>query len=140
MCNLHEPQEHDHAARIARFAMQLIKTAQMTPADLDEPSQTLNIRVGINSGPVVASVAGTRKPWYCLFGNAINLASRMKSTSVAGKIQLSPLAAELVKEQAEDPRLKVHLRGDIQDIKGKGNWKHCTFIWVLKKFWLTCFL
>ena len=46
------------------------------------------IRVGINCGPIVAGVIGAKKPQYDIWGNAVNVASRMDSTGVVGKIQV----------------------------------------------------
>ena len=46
------------------------------------------IRIGINIGPIVAGVIGAKKPQYDIWGNAVNVASRMDSTGVIGKIQV----------------------------------------------------
>jgi class 3 adenylate cyclase len=70
--------------------------------------------VGVNSGPVVAGVIGMHKFTYDLWGNTVNVASRMESTGAVGKIHISPATAERL-----DTKFVLQERGAIT-IKGIG--------------------
>ena len=76
--------------------------------------QTINCRIGINSGPVMAGVIERKKISYNVWGDAVNTASRMESHGIPGQIQISEYTYELIKE-----KFHCEPRGLI-DIKGKG--------------------
>jgi len=71
--------------------------------------------VGLNHGAVVAGVIGASKPQYDIWGNTVNVASRMDSTGVAGKIQVTDSTATILREHGFD----LEERGKIP-VKGKG--------------------
>ena len=74
----------------------------------------LQVRIGINTGPVVAGVIGTKKFTYDLWGDAVNIASRMESHGIPGKIQVSAATYALVGD-----RFPFEYRGTIE-VKGRG--------------------
>ena len=101
----------DHAARIADLALDI---RDATAGLVDAKGDAAPMRIGIASGPVVAGVIGTRKFFYDVWGDAVNTASRMKSTGEAGKIQVAPETRELLADG-----FVLEERGVI-DVRGKG--------------------
>ena len=99
----------DHAQSLARMALEMIA---YEPPTLD--GARLQFRVGINSGEVVAGVVGHSKFQYDLWGDAVNVASRMESQGVPGKIQISQTTYDLLKGE-----FLCASRGAL-DVKGKG--------------------
>ncbi|XP_038630732.1 adenylate cyclase type 2-like [Scyliorhinus canicula] len=73
------------------------------------------LRIGINHGPVIAGVIGAQKPQYDIWGNSVNVASRMESTGVLGKIQVTEETNNVLCRLS----YTCHYRGVIE-VKGKG--------------------
>lgn len=99
----------DHTERVARMALQML---EVTCQYGHERALDLQLRIGINSGPVVAGVIGTTKFIYDLWGDTVNLASRMESTGVPGQIQVTRRVYEHLRESFEfESRGVVHVKG-----------------------------
>ncbi|MEW6493892.1 MAG: adenylate/guanylate cyclase domain-containing protein [Cyanobacteriota bacterium] len=101
----------DHADAIAQIALAMQQEVDQFNA---KHNATLSIRIGINTGPVVAGVIGTKKFIYDLWGDAVNTASRMESHGVAGYIQVTESTYRCLRDQYQ-----FEERGVIQ-VKGKG--------------------
>jgi class 3 adenylate cyclase len=79
--------------------------------------EDLSIRIGINTGPVVAGIIGVQKFSYDLWGDAVNTASRMESQGIANCIQISETTYNRIKD-----KYSCVERGEIE-VKGKGKMK-----------------
>jgi adenylate cyclase len=101
----------DHALAIADMALDM--QAELR-AFCQEAGLALELRIGINSGPVVAGVIGRKKFIYDLWGDAVNVASRMESHGRPGTIQVAPPAEALLRDHFRLTSLGRQL------IKGKG--------------------
>lgn len=101
----------DHAEAIAKMALEMnAKISQFST----KSGEAFQLRIGISSGPVVAGTIGLRKFIYDLWGDTVNIASRMESQGIPGVIQVSEATYELLQSQF------VFERRGIMEIKGKG--------------------
>jgi guanylate cyclase len=99
----------DHARALALMAFDMLEVMHSD----DEVGQLgLELRVGINSGPVVAGVIGRKRFLYDLWGDAVNTASRMESHGTAGRIQITRATYELLADEFEcEPRGPIPVKG-----------------------------
>jgi class 3 adenylate cyclase len=110
VCGLPKPCP-DHAARMACMALRMLEATREYGQEKGLP---LELRIGLNSGQVVAGVIGKSKFIYDLWGDTVNLASRMESTGVPGQIQVTREVYDRLQDSFE-----LESRGIIQ-VKGKG--------------------
>ncbi len=108
---LPEPR-HDHAEAVAGFAIEIIDALKEYHIKRD---RGLRLRVGIDSGPVVAGVIGKKKFIYDLWGDTVNTASRMESHGIPGEIHVTSNTYNLLKDQYE------FIERGVVEIKGKGH-------------------
>ncbi|XP_047100932.1 adenylate cyclase type 5-like [Schistocerca piceifrons] len=109
MCDL---KGYRHVSAMADYALRIREQL----AYVNEHSfNNFRIRIGINIGPVVAGVIGARKPQYDIWGNAVNVASRMDSTGVLDKIQVTQEMYHILHAKG----YPLTCRGTIK-VKGKG--------------------
>jgi guanylate cyclase 2F len=99
----------DHAANSVRFAMGALRAVRK-----EVGNGKVNIRVGIHTGPLVAGVIGKSKFAYDCWGDTVNTASRMESTGIPGRVQISRATYERVHDVFE-----FQERNEVE-VKGKG--------------------
>jgi len=101
----------DHAEAIAEMALEMQASIQQFKRTDGSP---FSLRIGIHTGQAIAGVIGTKKFIYDLWGDTVNVASRMESQGVAGCIQVTEVTYHLLKDKYQfDSRREI-------DIKGKG--------------------
>jgi adenylate cyclase len=101
----------DHARRAALLALDMREAIATSAVG---GGSGLELRIGINSGPLIAGVIGSKRFLYDLWGDAVNTASRMESQGTSGEIQITRATYELLKDE-----FVCRPRGSIE-VKGKG--------------------
>jgi len=99
----------DHAQALARMALEM---RDHISTHTFYNSQRVSFRIGINSGSMIAGVIGRRKFVYDVWGDAVNIASRMESHGLGGEVQITQATYELIKNEFVcEPRGTVNVKG-----------------------------
>lgn len=107
---------NDNVVKVmAQFAVQMMSVLDRMNARSFTTSKPHKLRIGISHGEVTAGVVGAQKPLYDIWGDAVNMASRMDTTGLPGKIQVTADTAVVLEQQG----IKCHLRGETY-VKPKG--------------------
>ena len=104
-------QRPDHALAVADMALGMIEAVRLIGAQFGE---ILEARIGIHSGEVVAGIIGQHRFIYDVWGDTVNTASRLESSGLPNRIQISDATYQLISD-----KFRCELRGPIE-VKGKG--------------------
>lgn len=107
--------DEDHYLKMVNAAFGILEVMEEVKNDPKTDIMDFEIRIGINTGPVVAGVVGTKKFAYDIWGDAVNVAARMETMSEPGKINISENTYQLVKDKFD-----CQFRGEVY-VKNKGN-------------------
>lgn len=107
----------DHAIKMVKAAFEILQFVEDAKSGGTEDGLSFDVRIGINTGPVVAGVVGSKKFSYDIWGDTVNVASRMETNSATGKINISEYTFELVKDE-----FNCEFRGEIA-VKNRGKMK-----------------
>ncbi|WP_223256082.1 adenylate/guanylate cyclase domain-containing protein [Flavobacterium laiguense] len=107
----------DHAYKMLLAAKEILEFVTFSNDNNPFNKIRFKVRIGINTGPVVAGVVGTKKFVYDIWGDTVNIASRMESNSVPGKINISENTYALIKNDFD-----CECRGEV-DVKNRGMMK-----------------
>ncbi|XP_078810641.1 adenylate cyclase type 2b isoform X2 [Oryzias latipes] len=114
-CVQENERQYTHIGTMLEFAFALVGKLEL----INKHSfNDFRLRIGINHGPVIAGVIGAQKPQYDIWGNSVNVASRMETTGVLGKIQVTEETSGIL----SDLGYMCSCRGII-NVKGKGELK-----------------
>lgn len=126
-----DPMEN-HAELVANLALDMIRcipevSERIARKPWGELVKNLNIRIGINSGALMAGVVGIRNPRFKLFGDTVNVASRMETTNLPGQIQVTEATHKILCDTyftTYRGKVFVKGRGDMNTyfLRGKGNY------------------
>lgn len=124
MCGIPIP-NFEHTLKIAKSAIEVMNNLNIPfeIRDLLPSNYTINFRIGIHCGSVRAGIIGEERFQYDVYGDSVNVASRLETQGEAGRIHISEAFAQTISEYSE---FSVVPRGEI-NIKGKG---------LMKTFWL----
>ncbi|WP_281323930.1 adenylate/guanylate cyclase domain-containing protein [Flavobacterium sp. IMCC34518] len=110
-------QTEDHAYKIVLAAKEILKFVNESLTENPNHQTRFKIRIGINTGPVVAGVVGTKKFAYDIWGDTVNIASRMETNSIPGKINISENTYKYINNAFD-----CEYRGEVA-VKNKGMMK-----------------
>jgi class 3 adenylate cyclase len=107
----------DHAIKMVKAAFEILQFVEDAKSGETEDTLSFDMRIGINTGPVVAGVVGSKKFSYDIWGDTVNVASRMETNSETGKVNISEHTFKLVKDE-----FNCDYRGEIA-VKNRGKMK-----------------
>ena len=99
----------NHSVKMVQAAIEINHFVAQTKNTISQNDPAFDVRIGINTGPVVAGVVGTKKFAYDIWGDTVNIAARMESASEAGRINISENTYQLIKGEFE-----CEYRGEVE--------------------------